>query len=263
MKCRGCGRELGLDDYRMVAEWPFCGECFEGLMKKAEDRLPVRDGKTAEALSETHPAPGRCDLCQRPLEVGEGRRVLTWVLCPECYQDLILSPPSQAPPEENAAGPAVEPTHEAHDLGKSEGEEEPTVRVEVKLTSFVHCAGCGRRIPEAGSRVVDGAPLCPDCFYASLEPRESRPVPLGPVTTKEERGDQVHPEIGVRPDDVNRCAACGRSLDDGAFDRLEGFVICRACSSSDRDLALQIAREKHRRFLHRMKEQLDLEGGRG
>jgi phage FluMu protein Com len=235
MKCRKCNKELeeqDTDQYRMVASWPFCLECFQGLLDAPPDES---DDVTRKEAAPRPPSPQveaampeastpRCHLCNRELAEGQHERLWIWTFCPECYAGLT------APPE-------------------TEAQSEETDRVEVRASvqpeplKFVLCQGCGRRIPERGSKPVDGDPYCPDCYQAlgDSEPEAE--------TAAEEPVEDASPQT---------CESCQRQeVPQDQMAVVEGFLICRACLSTDARLALQIARIRHMKHLQRIKDEID------
>ena len=85
------------------------------------------------------------------------------------------------------------------------------------------CSRCGRAMPGPGSyRLVDGRPHCAACVACRLDV-------LG--------GDL--------------CDACDRALAAGTAPGSHGFRLCAACRTSDPELALVLARARHRRQLAR------------
>ena len=106
--------------------------------------------------------------------------------------------------------------------------------------AWTACAGCGRRIPERGSKSHGGRPHCPECFHALPAP----PAPGGPAS--------------VNPDATSadgECDGCGRSVDGGGGGAVQGFRICLACLTTDEALALELARARHRRRLVALRAQ--------
>lgn len=96
-------------------------------------------------------------------------------------------------------------------------------------------------MPGPGSyRILAGEPYCPACvpFYSVLN--------LG-----------AHPRHPAAPAATGAtCDCCGAPLDPGA-EPDEGFRFCRACVTSDRELALGVARARHRRKLEALRAALD------
>lgn len=241
MKCRGCDRELVEgEDYRMVAEWAFCPPCFENLMKgpdKASEPQPAERSEPASGTEGPAPSPVPCSVCKRPLGPEEAKKLGIWSFCPECYCELESFAREAESPDGEGAGTAAQEAEEPE--GGIDG-------VTVELTGFTTCKGCGRRIPRGGSRSVDGESYCPDCFYA-LSGKETEKSTAPPVPIPPDKTDQSG-EVPTREGE-GRCACCDRPLRQGACEEVEGFALCRACLTTDPDLALRIARERHRRRL--------------
>jgi formylmethanofuran dehydrogenase subunit E len=137
MKCKGCSIDLTGVEYRDVAEWHFCLDCFQRLMAGVEPD------------KETHaPETANCLICHVALEPGQGQQMLGMVFCDRCKEALMLQPEIRL-----GSVPAVDPPESA-------GVEQ----VAVDLRKTVHCHGCQRQIPQLGSKQVDGKNYCPDCF---------------------------------------------------------------------------------------------------
>jgi hypothetical protein len=52
---------------------------------------------------------------------------------------------------------------------------------------------------------------------------------------------------------TGECDSCGKSVSLGRLEVRGGFSLCRACLSTDPDLALEIARGRHRKRLEELK----------
>jgi hypothetical protein len=242
MECRKCGSEIPGDEYRMVAEWPFCMQCFERLLNRPAVPPPVQppaepppsdpagaspppsevDSSTAATLT--------CLLCESEIVDGKCERLASWVFCPSCFGSLIALPDEE---EEPAAprpkkSPLVPPTY-------------------AKTKS---CKGCGRRIPERAAKELDGEPYCPDCFNAKS--RAAGVVPDIRATIRFD-GRAAQPRAATG----RGCESCGREVAAASLQAVEGFVICQACLSTDADLALHLARQRHHLYLQRLKTNLD------
>lgn len=265
MICRGCGRDIvDGEDFSMVAEWPFCAPCFEGLLegrrKGAEEHVEETAGADSAAAGSGGQAPVRCGVCQREMVAGEERKLGPWTFCPQCFGELVSMPKvevvgAEATGEGEAEGEAGCP--EAKAGAEAAYEKEGGIdRVSVGFATYVRCKGCGRRIPLGGCKSVDGEPFCPDCYYAL--PAEEKPIPTSDAPSPalqeawkmESQGEDV--AHGVE----ERCACCHRLLRSGSYDEVDGFLLCRACLSTDAASAVQIARERHRRVLDRLKDEL-------
>lgn len=257
MECRGCGKTVDQADVCMVAKWPFCPDCFQGLLEKEEAAPATLEAPEPETIAggptpeEAAPETVPCHLCQRQKAAGLLKKVGIWMFCPDCYADLA-APAVENTPLDGQAAPegAVKDTDETDGdvSGEPAGER-------VDVAHFVNCDGCGRRIPEAGSKVLDGESLCPDCYYAQAREASSAVVesvlptePLPPVETS-----ACGPSRGEA---AARCQSCDQPGDPSAFAEVEGFRICGACLGADRDLAVRTARSRRLRLLQRMETEL-------
>ena len=112
MQCKQCGKDIAGEEHRMVAEWPFCIDCFQQLMEKPAEK--VKDEAAAdtppEAPAEPVAEPGKkdvsvevvfeqekqkCTLCGKETEGEQYKKVGIWTFC------LRMPPghdsPAQAP----------------------------------------------------------------------------------------------------------------------------------------------------------------------
>jgi formylmethanofuran dehydrogenase subunit E len=265
MECKGCGKDLTGEEYRNVANWPFCMECFERLMdapaKEEERRIDVRlDVEKGIPSPELETVGGmRCGLCGAGIDSGQEKRLGIWDLCPNCYQALVSAPPDEQGPFERTESDESE----AKDHSTEETTEEAPIhlRVQTGFMKSVNCHGCGRRIPAGGSRLVDGRPYCPDCYYVrSMWEDVKAPHP---ETTESPRSAHFPGKLadaadlgeigaGVEP----RCESCDREVNRESLMRVEGFAICQACLATDPKLALWIARVRHQKRLQRIKSEI-------
>jgi len=152
MECQKCGKDIAEEEFKMVAEWQFCLECFQELMNKPAKKEKAGAGtemqdSAVEVGAETKKL--RCQLCEREIEDDYYKKVGTWVFCPECHADLISRP---KPPADSQEG------EDTGDLDQEEAElpSPDQAPLQIKYMQYVNCQACGRRIPEKGSKVVHG-----------------------------------------------------------------------------------------------------------
>ena len=256
MECRKCGNEISGDEYRMVAEWPFCLTCFERLLSKPAEPPPAAEAAASEPPVESAVAPPgeadstatpetlRCLLCEKEITDGRCERLASWVFCPTCFGTLVSLPDEEDEPAapRSKKSPLVPPTYAAH---KS-------------------CKGCGRRIPERAAKEIDGEPYCPDCYTAKA--RSVTVVPEIRATVNVTGGVARPRASSSRSQDKGRaapreagkgCESYGRDVAEAALQTVEGFAICQACLSTDADMALHLARKRHHLYLERLKTELD------
>lgn len=270
-----------------------------GVRPNARARADERAGSTAAtraAPPATHArpgatpgarplAPGRstclvcdCDLTGAPAVVFLGGEI-----CGPCSAEMAAeleaahAGPSTEPSVGAEAGGAALAEVAAPAAGTSEPSASPSERAEALPftpgTGVVVCAGCERPMPGPGSyRLLRGKPYCAACvpFFARLPaavyeapassgpastspissgPASSNPVPSGPASASPSSSPLARP---------GQCDCCRRGLDPDAEPR-EGFELCSACLTSDAELALSVARARHRRALARLRSKL--EGG--
>jgi hypothetical protein len=254
MECKQCQATLDQSAAIPVGSWNFCELCFRKLLeaqrtKSTEDTAPIttaqeEPGKeegsgapcemTTEVVEGAEPAPTSengqsvCMLCETPYESAMGLSGRLLQLCSSCINNLLA-------PFENASEP------------KAPVKEEPMIR-----RTFVQCGMCQRRVPGGGAKELENAPYCPECFLKKKTELDSVEVSLqaSPKTVlvvKERR--QANGE--------ESCSACLQSF---PTKRIQGFLLCQACHETDIESALELARERHRQLLRRMKAEIDQEG---
>ena len=223
MNCKKCGISLEGKDYRMVAQWPFCVQCFQNLMENTEKKTDKRpkDNDTSFTQTETKQ---KCRVCGAEIESGMGRKMLGILFCDKCYEGLVKKPtvtPRLKSKESTIADDSLS---------------KPGVdQVSVNLNELVQCHGCGRKIPALGSKKFNGEFFCPDCF---------RTLSLS---------EEVKPEI----ESGQTCQACGRKVLSENLKIIKGFEICPACIATDQNAALEIARKKHKKVLEKIKKETE------
>ncbi|MBW2173049.1 MAG: hypothetical protein JRF64_00100 [Deltaproteobacteria bacterium] len=252
MECRKCGKDLAGEEHKMVADWPFCLDCFQQLMDKPEKEAEAETVPGPEAQVDTEKmdvavevvaetAKPRCQICDKDLEGDQYKKVGIWVFCPECYTDLAPRPKPPPPPE----------TEE--ETGEDEEEAALHARFNVKYMHRVKCTECSRMIPEGGSSNVDGEPYCPDCYYAL--PEEVRQAAEEAEAAKMGDEEAVPAEL-PKVEAVPGCESCGKEVSEASLQIVEGFAICQACLSADAEMAVHLARARHQKRLQRLKDEL-------
>ncbi len=243
MECKKCGRDLTGMEYKKVAEWPFCLECFQALMDKAGEKKEEKAGKMPEApASGLAGVPQRCRVCEKEIEKGNTREMLGLVFCVECYENLVKRP-------------AMPPRAESEE---EELEVKPLVaQVRVDLRRPVQCHACGRQIPAMGSKEFEDNPYCPDCYNVLPEIKAQKPRPF-PVEVHEQEAGAEKEHYGNGDIKAGlKCQACSREVLPENLKTVEGFEICLACLSTDPDTAFKIARARHLRALEQIKKEFD------
>jgi hypothetical protein len=261
MQCKKCGKDLSGEEYRMVAEWPFCMECFHGLMEKRAKKVepeeeveastePEREKEDVSVEGVFETAKRRCTLCEKEIEGDQYKKVGIWTFCPECYRDMAPRPKPPPPPE-----PEVEAVDEEEEAMKA--------RFRIKYMHRVKCAGCGRMIPEGGSKQVDEEAYCPDCYYGLPEEvrQAAEKVAAAAMAGKEAAAAEIGQEEAISREvheleTPEGCESCGKKLAADKLQTVKGFAICQACLSADADLAVHLARARHQKRLQKLKEVL-------
>jgi hypothetical protein len=216
-----------------------------------------------------------CDLTAVPAVVFLGGEI-----CGPCSAEMA------AELEAAHAGPSTEPSVDAalargaradpraaRDDAESVAADRPEREGEAPLpftpgAGSVSCAGCKRPMPGPGSyRVLRGKPYCSACvpFFARLPPA-AHEVPADDVGPGASRAASSVPASSSAISSIpasssplarpGQCDCCRRALDAGSVQR-EGFALCSACLTSDAELALSVARARHRRALARLRTKLE------
>ena len=221
MNCKKCGISLEGKDYRMVAQWPFCTQCFQNLMEHTEKKTDSRTENNDALLTQTE-TKQKCQVCGAEIESGMGHEMLAILFCDKCHENLIKRP-------------AVTPRLKSRESSSvTDSLNKPAVnQVRVNLNELVQCHGCGRKIPALGSKEFNGNFFCPDCFSAL----------------------SISEEIKYGRESEHICQACGRKVLSKNLKTIKGFEICLACISTDQNAAIEIAREKHKKVLEKIKKE--------
>jgi hypothetical protein len=287
-RCFHCGTKTDGTDLTKVGDGEFCDPCFHALLR--EDSISKEDGgKVGRSSSPVMPvvtsvslppqtkasahepsrsaSPSldsgvgvarvpsrglRCLVCNRELPRSVAITFLGGVMCPECHgemsDELRRMPSSHASSEGAPATPV---------LGRPQTSTIP-LNDETEGPRFTPggqtrwCAGCERPMPGPGSyRVLDGKPYCPACVPFYFERRQTQKT-----LTEREIATRADPH----PEGVSHCDCCGRLL--GTERELhDGFLLCRACLSSDAELAVGVAKLRHRRQMTGLSSALDSKKG--
>ncbi len=167
MNCKGCGKEICGDDFRKVADWYFCQDCFQGLMQPSDSDTESGASQDASGAGGHNALPDTensqisrqnvkkksCEVCQAELEEGSGRKLGIWLLCDTCFNDMNASVRPDTPEPESAEADLEEETDETDS------------RPPVDMNKTIPCHSCGRVILAVGAKEEDGQYFCPDCYY--------------------------------------------------------------------------------------------------
>jgi len=235
MNCKKCGIDLTEKEYQTIAQWNFCEDCFKEIMRKVEEE------KNTEPVLETpvQKAGRFCVVCAKPLEEKEGLDLLGLLFCDRCYENIVNRP------EES---PSQDGLKEEEDF-----EQKGVAQVHVNLISQVKCHQCGKTIRAIAGREYEGELYCPDCFFSLSDAHQPKSR-----VTPDDRIQAGRCEVSVSsPVSENSvCQSCLRQANRKSLQMLDGFEICSACLAADSDMALEIARLRHRRLLEKMKNEL-------
>lgn len=244
MECKKCGIDLSGKEYKNVAQWPFCLECFQALMNRAEEKkadlpeIPVPEMATEK---------DKCLICENEIEKGTGHEMLGMMFCRECYENLVRKP--DIPPRTEIVD---------KEQGMDRSEKPAVAQVRMDFKSPVQCYGCGRQIPAIAGKQFNCHLYCPDCYYKLPEIKAQQPKPFStavsaqPIKAEETAaGTEEHEEGFI-------CQACQRQVLSTDLKTVDGFEICLACLTTDQDTALEIARTRHRKALEKIKKELSV-----
>lgn len=257
MNCKACGKEMADGEGRQVAQWTFCDACFDNLMEPRPRATiilepaescgtspPDLDDATSRAPAGSEETSG-CHLCGKALTPGAGWRLGPWLFCEECRRDLsgpASRPTDQAEAQAEAPGPAT--------ASNAEDEAVPLfIQTRLNLGRTALCGRCGKRILERAGKVLEGELLCPDCYYSTPVASPSTHDRFLPGVVK----DDPAPSHECPPGSTVECDCCGRPVSMDCLQLRGGFSLCGACLATDGELALDIARGRHRRRMEELR----------
>ena len=242
IRCKKCNADLSQGESRSVAQWHFCLDCFNALMNEAESRK----GTVVQSTSPVDAArTKRCLVCETELGKDEGHALLGFLFCDSCYENLVKRPPIQT-------GPEGQPVAPARDIK----EKEAVAQVRVDFVSKATCHGCGKTIRAIAGRSFEGQLYCPDCYFNLPEVK----FPSAKDAASDLPAQETRETITLASSDEGQdyvCQTCQHRVFKENLLSVEGFMICSACLATDRELALSIARNRQRRLLERLKNELN------
>jgi hypothetical protein len=269
-RCFQCGKRTDAEQLTAVGDGEFCAACFRLLLDARtgpgpagtapaavdEPRAPARDARVSRA----------CLVCERSIHGDAAVSFLGGEICAACNAQMQRelragdadseedrasgAAPSQAAAALAAARAAVTepaPAPGAGTLAAGRAHEETSVLFTPGAETR-WCAGCERPMPGPGSyRVIAGEPYCPACvpFYSAMK--------LGAHPRHPAPRTQPAGGAGVAS---SGCDCCGAALEPGAALR-DGFRFCTPCVTSDAELALSVARARHRRKLEALRAAIE------
>ncbi len=256
VRCFQCGKSTPAGELVSVGDGRFCSDCFATLLESSAEAQagaappPLRSPAPPPAGDrEAHrnPAPppalrhSRCLVCEVPLVEKDAVAFLRGALCRACCEQMNSELAQMRGAETQAQRGHEHPSEPV-------ASPKPELAVWTPGSETVTCAGCQRPMPGPGSyRRLGGANYCAAClpFYARLEGEAGAFLSKPPHT--KERSD-----AGSLLEDEDGCDCCGRDLPVDA-DALRGFRLCTACRTGDLELALLVAKARHRRRLLKLK----------
>ena len=177
MNCKGCNKEIIGNEYKKVADWVFCLDCFDKLMNPPEPESGQNNHDLRESdsekccgdFSDKDQADKRqkCKICENEIEPGKEKKLGIWVLCESCYNDMTFAPDRK----DSGIGSAQGDENDRHnedsasddDTEANSDNNDNTERINTGKT--ILCADCGRIILEIAAKKDGDDLLCPDCFY--------------------------------------------------------------------------------------------------
>ncbi len=275
MECKRCNTATSEEESRPVGAWRFCIACFEALMHNADETRAEKAQPEPEARPALHARIGvsvsqeaesammeSCTTCGRVLEADKFETLVGLKICPQCYADLQMS--SHAPDQDEEQPEATA------ELDPAEPAVHPGQR-------SMRCAGCTKRVPERGVRMVAGKPYCPDCYYTIKDAADKAAFEGAQEHLQQVAADAALADAGIRmvgaqasspptaaaapvargvSADYERCGACALPVRSLEIEALQGFRICSPCRSTDAELAVEVARKRHKLWLKRQAGQL-------
>jgi len=276
-RCFQCGKRTDAEQLTAVGDGEFCAACFR-LLLDARTLAPSAAVVPAAASDKPRaPAGARvsraCLVCERSIQGDAAVSFLGGEICAACNAQMQRE--LQAPQPEGAALPAADDAARSQtdsaaaalaaaraavterapasdSVAGGAAAERALETVNVMFTPGAEtrwCAGCERPMPGPGSyRVIAGEPYCPACvpFYSAMN-LGAHPRHPTPVT---QTGNSSPAAAGVG------CDCCGGALELGA-EPCDGFRFCTACFTSDAELALSVARARHRRKLEALRAAIE------
>ncbi len=239
--CHLCRKTLVEGERKKVGIWNFCTDCVSDLNKPA-GRVNVSTSVQTEeepeqeeivVLKTTYINCADCGrrVPERGSKEREGERY-----CPDCY--FRNEPPPQAL---NAmAAPPAAKTEEISEPAPEEApepEEEPKVAVAVRA-SVSACIPP----PQSAEVTEESAPA------VEVAPAPEAPAPEPPAPSTQKPAEPL-------PAAAGKCMSC---LNEGCeLKEVQGFNLCSACLVSDKNLAIDIAKKRHKKMMEKLSQELD------
>ena len=262
--CKSCAKVMHEAELRPVGDSFFCAACFDALMSAPSISLP-----RVERADEAAPAPVTkvtCFICKKPINQTPHKSMGSIAFCEECVGDLTsYKAPASVHEPMRRIKPKPEPEVEPYHSRATRPPSGPT------FGEFgeKRCSRCERRVLEPnGYQLINDEVWCPICLREAppestpetLEPEVAEPSAEAHLARLAENPEPSTPHAGSEAPPWLQCDSCAKSLPIGQFVQLDGFNICRACESTDRDAALHLARARHRQQMIDMLNKLNRDG---
>ena len=164
MECHGCKKEISKNEFKKVGVWDFCTNCFDDLIKKAEEKSSQRQESPKDENSECLTLVGsevldaemadsgkKCTICEMLIKDDDILKIGSLTVCSTCRQELVARP---APVKIK-----IDVPDEADSL-LAEPED-----IKTKYQDITSCCECKRPIHRVGGKEFKDKLYCPDCFY--------------------------------------------------------------------------------------------------
>lgn len=171
MNCKGCNKNIYQDNYKKIADWIFCFDCFDSLMNRTGPKQQPAQQPEFQSEPQTDESQGTespdselktknqsntCKICNIGIDKGKEKKLGIWTLCEACHNDLTFKPEKKMPPEPSDNTQADNHGDDARTLDQGP----------VNRNETIICHDCGRDILVIAAKEEDGNFLCPDCFYS-------------------------------------------------------------------------------------------------
>ena len=240
MKCHKCENEILNDEFKKVADWAFCNDCFKLLLEKPKnnnqnktnEKTETNDNKEKEKVSHKI----ECSICDNKIQGDEFKKFASFIICPKCFSKLIARPKLPVPDK-------IKKNNEPKKISKEKNKFE---QVEVLLNKYTLCNNCKRKIPLGGSREIDKKPYCPEC-YSKIKTQDKD------LNTRNKL--KINLSDNSDNKDIINCESCGKKLKNNSYKTIEGFIICNPCLLTDVELAIKIAKKRHQKYMEELLNQ--------
>ncbi len=240
--CKQCQCSLEGIESTKVAEWSFCASCFAELMDGTAKKRAAEEAHAAEQMRLAEEAAERAnaeperekntepELEEDPEGLDHKGMAMRFSVgpaalrCQTCKKEMRKED-SRAMAGTQVCATCYEVLADGFSQLSRDTVDEPSpapepkvAQVKVDLIAQATCAGCEKWIRKIAAKVRGEQMYCPDCF-------------------------ETLPKEPVEPEGIASCQACGQIV--AELNLVDGFSLCSPCLSTDRELAIKLARERH------------------